>query len=421
MRVGFLVGDIGHISGGSNVIIEHAAGLVARGIEVDLICAGEPDLESWHPRLRKLSIKSIRECQSGRPYDFLFATWWLTWFDLHQLEARVYGYLNQSFESRFHPERPYKRLNRVTYSLPLFFVTEARWLEEFINHLQPAARTVYVPNGLSREYFPIASSVPASTGPLKVVVEGPWGVSFKGVAQAFDQLAIAAQDIPLKVTWLTSNSGGHKPMIDGKPVRIHERIRINEVADVLREADVMVKLSTVEGMFGPPLEMFSQGGTAITTPVSGSDEYIVHGKNSLVAPSTDATAVSRYIELLHSRRDYLATLRRGALETAKAWPDWAASTGQLATALEGAMREGYANHQYRSSLAGMSALRNHWLDNMWKLESQLRAVPHLGEGEWLLMKRYRELKGSETVKALRRYSPPALREVMREYVRRVLE
>ena len=421
VKIGFLVGDIAHISGGSNVIIEHAAGLTERGHEVVLIPATPPPaLSAWHPKLRALTVKPLDDCR-GETFDFLFATWWLTWFDLHQLDARVYGYFNQSYESRFHPERHYKLQNRATYSLPIFFVTEARWLEAFISRLQPLARVAYVPNGLSRDYFPIRKAPGVRKGPLKVIVEGPWGVPFKGVKEAFDLLHLAAKETPLEVGWLTSYAGGQTPSIGGRPVKIWERIGIDEVAAVLRAHDVMLKFSTVEGMYGPPLEMFSQGGTAITTPVSGCDEYVVHGHNALLAPSTDATAAVRYLRQLHENPTFLATLRRNALATAKAWPDWKNSTGQFAAALEAASKAKYTNAHLRPALAGVSAMRTHWLDDVWRHEAAVKTMPHLGDGEWLLMQRYRELKASAPVTTLKRYAPPSVRGALRDYARKILE
>ncbi len=420
VKIGFLVGDIAHISGGSNVIIEHASGLTARGHQVVLIPKAPPERSAWHPKLQGLTVRPLDDCRD-ETFDFLFATWWLTWFDLHQLEARVYGYFNQSYESRFHPERHYKLQNRGTYSLPLFFVTEARWLEQFITHLQPGARVAYVPNGLSRDYFPLRKAPGPTKGPLKVIIEGPWGVPFKGVKEAFALLELAAKDTPLAVGWLTSYAGGQAPLVAGQPVKVWERIGIDEVATVLRGHDVMLKLSTVEGMYGPPLEMFSQGGTAITTPVSGCDEYVVHGHNALLAPSTDATAAVRYLRQLHENPDFLAQLKRNALATARAWPDWKSASGAFADVLEQAVKEKYSNAHLRPALAGVSAMRTHWLDDVWKFEADAKAAPHLGEGEWLLMQRYRELKASATVATFKRYAPPAVRGALRDYARKVLE
>lgn len=420
MKIGFLVGDIVNISGGSNVIVEHAAGLQAMGHEVVLIPPQEPpEGGAWHPRLSQVRVTALRDA-AGERFDVVFATWWLTWFDLHRLDARIYGYFNQSLESRFHGERHYKLQNRATYSVPLLFVTEARWLEDFIRTLQPEAELAYVPNGLSAEYFPLATGLPAREGPLRVLVEGPWGVSFKGIPETFALLNDAVKTVPLEVGWLTSNGGGQRPRVGNREVRIYERIPINEVRWVYQQYDVLLKLSSVEGMYGPPLEMFSQGGTAITTPVSGCDEYVVHGANALLVEPFNFPQIARYLGLLSSSPDYLRMLQRNALKTAQQWPGWDRSTRLFADLLERLEARGYSNAHLRPTLAGVSSMRTHWLDGVWKNEAEDRARTHLGEGEERLVETYRRLKSTTAVELLKRATPPAVKHVLRELLLQVL-
>jgi len=186
VKIAFLAGDVGNISGGANVIIEYAWRLQALGHEVVLLTHRPVRLSPapWHPRLPELRFQSFTEAARER-FDFAFATWWLSWFDLWRVDSAVYGYLNQSLESRFHAEAHLKHLNRITYSLPLLFVTEARWLADFIHTVQPGGQVLYVRNGLSREHFPCVEAPAPRTGTLRVLVEGPWGIEFKGVAETF--------------------------------------------------------------------------------------------------------------------------------------------------------------------------------------------------------------------------------------------
>src|SRR6185295_10764725 len=66
--------------------------------------------------------------------------------------------------------------------------------------------------------------------------------------------------------------------------RVLSRVPITEVGAAYRSCDVLVKLSTVEGMFGPPLEMMHCGGTCVTSNVTGHEEYVRDGENALVVP-----------------------------------------------------------------------------------------------------------------------------------------
>jgi glycosyltransferase involved in cell wall biosynthesis len=422
MKIGFLVGDIVNISGGSNVIIEYAARLQTSGHEVVLITGQPVELTPplWHPRLHELTVRSLSEVAEDR-FDFLFATWWVTYFDLWRLEASVYGYLNQSLESRFHGERHYKVLNRLTYGLPLLFVTEARWIEEFIQLHRPDSKVIYVQNGLSRDNFPCVESPPNHSGKkLRVLVEGPWAVDFKGVPETFEVLEEASAELDLEVGWLTSNSNGARPTLRGKRVKVHERIPINSVKDVLQHYDVIIKLSKVEGMFGPPLEMFSQGGTAITYTVTGSDEYMVHGHNGFVVEPHNRRLIIRYLRQLQESPELLATLRRNALETARAFPSWEESTQKLLGELEALHASGYSNAHLRSALATVSALRGQWLSEVWRNEGRTRDGQYIGPGELTLLERYRRIKSSPLVQRATQMVPQDVRQSLRRHLTKAL-
>ena len=94
------------------------------------------------------------------------------------------------------------------------------------------------------------------------------------------------------------------------------------MAALYADTDVVLKLSRVEGMFGPPLEGFHMGATCVTTEVTGHDEYIEHGRNALLVDWDDQTGTTRQLELLAKDRRLLHELRSNALATARGWPDW---------------------------------------------------------------------------------------------------
>ena len=97
---------------------------------------------------------------------------------------------------------------------------------------------------------------------------------------------------------------------------------MKDLARIYRSCDVLVKLSTSEGMFGPPLEMFHCGGTVISYDVSGCEEYLVHGENSVVIPIGREDLVLEAINTLCDNSALLEGLKAGAIETAEKWPDW---------------------------------------------------------------------------------------------------
>jgi hypothetical protein len=112
-----------------------------------------------------------------------------------------------------------------------------------------------------------------------------------------------------------------------------------QLADLYADAHVLLKLSRVEGMFGPPLEAFHRGATCVVTPVTGHDEYVVHGENGLVTDWDDIVGTARALDLLATDRALLHRLRCGALATARAWPAWQQQGQVMAAALAALRRE----------------------------------------------------------------------------------
>ena len=112
-----------------------------------------------------------------------------------------------------------------------------------------------------------------------------------------------------------------------------------QMAELLSERHVMLKLSRVEGMYGPPLEAFHMGATCVTTPVTGFDEYVDHGWNGVVVGWDDPHGTARALDLLARDRARLALMRDNALATARAWPSWEQSSRFMALALRAIHRE----------------------------------------------------------------------------------
>ena len=142
------------------------------------------------------------------------------------------------------------------------------------------------------------------------------GVFFKNVERTIE--LCRQSDAP--EIWLMTPTKGVSDY-DGVD-RVFSAIPVEKTAEVYRSCDVLVKLSTVEGMFGPPLEMFHCGGTAVVYNVTGYDEYIRDGYNALVSQMHDEESVVENINALIHDSQLRARLQEGALRTAQLWPDW---------------------------------------------------------------------------------------------------
>ena len=319
----FLVGSVG-ISGGTYVIFQHAHYLQKQGFKVTLAVQEtfSPATYAWHPYAGDLTLMSFEDAKQ-RSFDLVIATWWKTALELAQFNAERYAYFVQSIESRFYPEceQPLRRLVDATYQFGVAYVTEVDWIRQHLldHHGQ---HSVVVRNGIRKDLYHAGAARSDSKQELSVVVEGPFRVKFKNVGRTIQLVKKAGvRDITLltssPVTWVP---GVH---------RLHSRVPITSVPSIYQSCDVLVKLSSVEGMFGPPLEMFHCGGTAVVYDVSGYDEYICHERNALVAAMGDEDAVVAHIRRLMRDRDLLRELRANAALTAEAWPSWERSSEQF--------------------------------------------------------------------------------------------
>ncbi len=325
MKIAFFIGSV-DISGGTYVIYQHALHAKQAGHDVTIVVQYPYEVHQmqWHPACRTLRFVPVQSL-GDQQFDLAIATWWKTATELHAIPAQRYAYFVQSIESRFYPdeEGPLKGLVDRTYDLGLPTITEATWIRDFL-HDRNGTDAQLVRNGIRKDLYRPDGDVIArrpNNGKLRVLVEGPMGVFFKNVGKSIKLSKESRADS----TWLlTSTMMGGMLGVD----RVFSRVPITDVPAIYRSCDVLVKLSYVEGMFGPPLEMFHCGGTAVVYDVTGHDEYIVDGKNALVIRRDDEQGVVNAINRLRDEPELLDRLKAGAAETADAWPDWnASSTG----------------------------------------------------------------------------------------------
>jgi glycosyltransferase involved in cell wall biosynthesis len=337
VKVAFLVNDL-QLSGGVGVVVQHARRLSAmEGWDVTLVLVREDDGPSWHgyEHLPHLHVRS-REEALAEHYDVAVATWWETTFTLFELSAERYAYFVQSLEDRFYHHDEAERLGAaLTLDLPVAFITEAGWIVETLAGLRPDAPCYLVRNGIDKQVFAPAERVePAIGGPLRILIEGSPSAWFKHVHSAID--AAAAMREPRHVTVVC---GERKALGEVAADKIVGPLSHREMAELYGRIDVVLKLSSVEGMFGPPLEGFHRGATCVVTPVTGHEEYVEHGFNGLLTDWEDLAGTARQLDLLARDRELLHFLRTNALETARGWPDWEQSSQFMAAALLAIGRE----------------------------------------------------------------------------------
>lgn len=342
LNICFLMGWAG-ISGGTYVLYQHIRHLRQNHNVILLVdkIPSDSDL-SWFPEAKEFQWKTFSETQNLK-FDVAVISWWETAYKVPTVNASSYLYFCQSIESRFYPDTHTTTKLKVdaTYTLPVGFITEAGWIKNYLsekfNHSVELVR-----NGIQKESFRQdgPSISPREPGKLRVLIEGPLGISFKNVEKTIELCKKSLAD----EIWLLTSS----PITSFKNVnKVFSKVPIYQTPAIYRSCDVIVKLSLVEGMFGPPLEMFHCGGTAIVYNITGHDEYILNNVNALVLNTHDEDGVVNAVNKLKTDRQLLQRLKDNAITTANHWHNWDSSSVQFEQSLVKMHQSGLYSHRQR--------------------------------------------------------------------------
>jgi len=267
-------------------LLDHV-GVLGDDVRV-VVAVTEPGvLGTDDPRLASASIVPVSEAVGASRFDVAVATGWRSAASLFRVPATRHVLYVAELEHRaFGPGDPEGIPAALALDLPVDFVVEGRWLAEEIMALRPEARVRVVRPGVAR------SSPAAGSARLSVLAEGP-------AAEA----ALAAMSEP------------------------------HEVAARVGDADVVLMLSSRDGVLGAPLAGFACGATAVVTPVPGHDELVQHRVNGLVTDPDDVRGAARWLDLLARDGELLASLREGAARTVEEWPTIEAAADEFRAAL----------------------------------------------------------------------------------------
>ena len=190
-------------------------------------------------------------------------------------------------------------------------------------------RNAYVvPNGIDTTVFnPNVPLVPKNGKRLRVLIEGPITVPFKGVAVAYT--AIEPLDCEI---WVVSSAG--KPDANWRVDRFFEAVSHEDMPKIYSSCDILLKMSRIESFSYPPIEAMACGCAVVVGRVLGSIEYVIDGVNALVvAPgvvSGARDAVKRLLEDFELR----TSLVNEGFKTANNW-SWGRSYDAMLRVVSG--------------------------------------------------------------------------------------
>lgn len=317
MKIVYLIPECG-ITGGVAVACQHTNRLLARGHEMFMITQTLETNINWFPQ-QKVKVLTLNNYPED--VDVLVATGWSTSFAAVELPAKQKFYFVQSDETRFHdPDSVWKKITTLSYLLNFHYFTEAQWIQTWLienfNH-----DSALIPNGLDqRIFFADKPLTPKGIKP-RILLEGAIDLPYKGMKDAFK----AVEDIDAEV-WCVSTLGKPKP--EWHCDRFFSRVSIEKMRRIYASCDILLKMSRVEGFFGPPLEMMACGGAVVVGKVTGYDEYIKDEYNALVVEKGDVDGARTAIQRLFDNNELKNELISNGRKTVEKW-DWESSIDKL--------------------------------------------------------------------------------------------
>jgi len=320
-KIGYLIPGTG-ISGGVSVICEQANRLIERGYDVTLISQDNKTTINWFPKVLP-EIKPLDQIENN--FDILVATGWTTAEPVWKYPRGRKLYLVQSDETRFfNPNESEIPQVKKTYQKDFEFLTIVTWLQEWLfNNFNKQATIIR--NGINSEIIHPVNPIIPKGDKLRVLLEGPIGIPFKGMKDAFS----VVQDLDCEV-WCVSSSG--KPEPSWRVDRFFYQVPLIKMREIYSSCDVILKMSRVESFCYPPLEMMACGGTAVIGRVTGIEEYARDGYNSLIVERGDIDGARVALQKLIDDKELLNKLKANGLLTAKGW-SWDPSIDVLETVI----------------------------------------------------------------------------------------
>lgn len=334
-RIGIALPLLG-ISGGINIVLNWGVILAKAGYRIDVILPPH-EVKGTIPFLDERDRKHFRivplpEARKEH-YHTVMATWWACIPWMADLNADHYAWFMQAVEGQFAEagSESQQKFDELVSS-QMNVISTAHWLRRHIERhysIEPK-RTFCVLSGLDKTLWRPMARMPLRRGrrPVRFLVEGPTVDPRKNVSQTVRML----EQLKVPYSWVGA-------IVDNGLVGPHCRaveaqVPYQRMPAVYANSDVLVKASNAEGMFGPPLEMFATGGTAVSWDVQGAEEYMADRYNCRLVPMNSWSQLGEAVLELADDPDRVRTLQENALATADAWPTWDEQAEQILTTIE---------------------------------------------------------------------------------------
>lgn len=306
------------ISGGIMVALKHAAIMQKVGCNVTILAYGPS--KSWLEYDGCIFPVLGYNMNSVVAYfDKAIATMWSTIpvVITHPLIGRRY-YLVQGFEVDFYePDNEYRIEASKTYNLGkgINCVTISKWCQDWLQK-NYSINAKYAPNGMFTKTFWYKKRE-FSVEKIRILIEGDCAVDYKNVDESF-RIANQLDREKFEVWYMSYNATPKDWYICDKFLH---RVPYEDVANVYRECDILIKSSIIESFSYPPLEMMATGGFVVAVQNGGNSEYLIDEYNCLIYETGNEQQAINCIKRITEDVSLRKKLISGAEETVKK-RDW---------------------------------------------------------------------------------------------------
>jgi len=179
-----------------------------------------------------------------------------------------------------------------------------------------------IPYGVDSSVFCARKSRPTLTRPFTIVFVGSI-IQRKGLSYLLDAIRLLGSGrVKLRICGRGFRDNALLGAYKDIPVEVHWGLPREDLARLVRESDVMVLPSLVEGFAHVILETMACGVAVITTPNTCGPDVMVDGRHGFIVPIRDTHALAEKLDWCIRHRQELAEMGDAAANQAKTFT-WA--------------------------------------------------------------------------------------------------
>ena len=265
------------------------------------------------------NIISLNKSIINTQYDILVATFYSSIFTtLNYNKIKKHLYLVQNCETDFYSYgNNYRAFAEKTYLIQfnIEYITISKLCQDWLFE-KYGKRAKYAPNGIDiKNITPYKRNL--AKNKIRILIEVDCNSHYKNVDESF-KIAEKLNKNKYEICYLTNNG---KPKDLYRVDRFFNEISHEQVIEIYKQSDILIKSSYFVGFSYQPLEMMATGGYCIVAPNEGNKEYLKGGENCLFYKLGDINDLISCINRLISDEKLQKKLYINGLETAQK-RDW---------------------------------------------------------------------------------------------------